>query len=123
MEVRRNDQKEVIPLSDLQTSAQEVKKPSLFGVLFSPTEQFERIRNKPRFGMALTIVIVLSVIITTLTGLALAENPVYLEKAGVEEAGLPPEAVTAITVGGMMIGSLVGIPISLLLRSLFHSFL
>ncbi|MFD1425440.1 YIP1 family protein [Kroppenstedtia sanguinis] len=110
-------------MSDLQTSAQEVKKPSLFGVLFSPTEQFERIRNKPRFGMALTIVIVLSVIITTLTGLALAENPVYLEKAGVEEAGLPPEAVTAITVGGMMIGSLVGIPISLLLRSLFHSFL
>ncbi|EGK12485.1 Yip1 family protein [Kroppenstedtia eburnea] len=107
-------------MSDLQTSAPEVKKPSLFGVLFSPTEQFERIREKPRFGMALTIVIVLSVIILSLTGLALAENPVFLEKAGVEEAGLPPEAFTAFTVGGMIIGGLVGIPISLLLRSLFH---
>ncbi|GGA37574.1 membrane protein YknW [Kroppenstedtia guangzhouensis] len=107
-------------MSDVQTSSSEVRKPSLLGVLFSPTEQFERIREKPRFGMALTILMVLSVIILSLTGLALVENPIYMEKAGVEEAGLPPEAFTAITIGSMLFGGVIGTPVLLLLRSLFH---
>ncbi len=70
--------------------------------------------------MALTILMVLSVIILSLTGLALVENPIYMEKAGVEEAGLPPEAFTAITIGSMLFGGVIGTPVLLLLRSLFH---
>lgn len=112
--------KGVIFVSDVQTSPHEVGKPSLLGILFSPGEQFARIRENPRFGLALTIVIVLSVVLLALVGLALAENPVYQEQAGVEEAGIPPEAFTAITVGGMIAVGLFGTPIILLLRSLFH---
>lgn len=103
-----------------QSPRNERTSPSLLGILFSPGEEFERIREKPRFGVALVTILVLSIVFQAFVGFALVENPVYQEQSGVEETGISSEIVVVGIVIGMMIAGLFVTPIILLLRSLFH---
>ncbi|QKG85638.1 YIP1 family protein [Kroppenstedtia pulmonis] len=103
-----------------QSPRNEGSSPSVLGILFSPGEEFERIREKPRFGVALVTILVLSIVCQVFVGIALVENPAYQEQYALEEAGMSSEIVVVGVVIAMMIAGLFLIPITLLLRSLFH---
>ncbi|TCP64283.1 YIP1 family protein [Baia soyae] len=45
----------------------EVKKPTIFGAITNPTEQFERIRRNPKFGLALFVFTMIGAILIGIT--------------------------------------------------------
>ena len=45
------------------------KGPTLWGMLFAPTEQFERMIHRPRFGWALTVMMLAGSIVAAVSGL------------------------------------------------------
>ncbi|MGG3804874.1 Yip1 family protein [Metabacillus fastidiosus] len=101
---------------ELSTNTVE-KKPSLFGMVFSPNEQFERIRERP--------VIWIPFIIVTLIGLAAAVIGVLGidSSAQVNQLGLPAEEAAAMETSmkvGMIIGGLFLAPIVVLFSTVIY---
>ncbi|MED4532761.1 Yip1 family protein [Metabacillus fastidiosus] len=93
------------------------KKPSLFGMIFSPSEQFERIRERP--------VIWIPFIIVTLIGLAAAVIGVLGidSSAQINQLGLPAEEAAEIEASmkvGMIIGGIFLAPIAVLFSTVIY---
>ncbi|OYD06580.1 Yip1 family protein [Paludifilum halophilum] len=104
-----------------ENQANITEKPSLFGVLLSPKEHFQRMRENPRFVLAFITVVVLSAVFSSVTMWALVQNPAIQEEMGFQgETELPVEMMTGLIVGSAAFGSLVGVPIAILLTTLFH---
>ncbi|SDY02633.1 Yip1 family protein [Thermoactinomyces sp. DSM 45892] len=62
----------------MNSSSQEnvaVEKPTIFGALTNPTEQFERIRRNPKFGLALVLFIIMGAILTGITTYITINDP------------------------------------------------
>ena len=79
------------------------KKPSIWGMIWSPTEQFERIKERPRIWGALGIVTLLFVI-----GMYLSTLGVGLE--GIPELeGIPAEELAAMSMFGTISMLVVGL--------------
>lgn len=95
-----------------QEIVQQKNKPSLLGMIWSPGEQFDRIRNNPRIWLALIIVTVIFTI-----GMGLVLNSIdFAEVAGIEispSAELMLVLITAVftgifsTVMGILFSTLV----------------
>ncbi|PMC35144.1 YIP1 family protein [Bacillus sp. UMB0899] len=84
------------------------KKPSLFGMIFQPGEQFERMREKPVIWLPLIILSILGAVVGVLAGL----NVDYATVPGME--GMPAEQIEMSKMFGVIfggIGALFGTPI------------
>ncbi|MGM8364084.1 Yip1 family protein [Virgibacillus sp. W0181] len=93
-----------------------VQKPSLFGIITNPTEQLERIKERPIIWVPLIIVTILFIIGTWLTTLGVDVT------AGMEEVGGMDEESMAMVKTFAVIGSVIGglfIPILTVLISSF----
>lgn len=99
----------------------ESEKPSLWGVITSPSLQFERMKQKAPIGMPMLLVAVLYAVIGALGGYLLASNP---EVTGQMPADIPEEAqffaspTFVALIGGA--GALVGTPLLFLIMTLFY---
>jgi len=90
------------------------KKPSIFGMIFQPGEQFERIREKPVIWLPLILLSFLGAVVALLTAL----NVDYSTISGMEGIGEDEIAFTkmiSIILGGL--GGLFGTPLGLLIFS------
>ncbi|MFP3125310.1 YIP1 family protein [Ectobacillus funiculus] len=99
----------------------EVAKPSLWGVITSPSLQFERMKQKAPIGLPMLLMAVLYGVIGALTGYLVASNP---EVAGQVPADIPEEAQFFVSPTFAAIGagvvSLIGIPLLFLVSALFY---
>ncbi len=89
----------------------QTKKPSLFGMIFQPGDQFERMREKPVIWLPL---IILS-IVGALVGVLAALNVDYSTVPGME--GMPADQIEMTKMFGIIfggIGAFFGTPIGLL---------
>lgn len=77
-----------------------LKKPSLFGMIFSPGEQYERIREKPVIWVPLILLTLLTTIVTTLSAL----NIDYSTLPGM---GMTPEDIEMAKTFGV-VGAAIG---------------
>ncbi|WP_129727588.1 Yip1 family protein [Ectobacillus funiculus] len=99
----------------------ELEKPSLWGVITSPSLQFERMKQKAPIGLPMLLMAVLYGVIGALSAYFVASSP---EIAGQMPADMPEEAqffTSAIFVaimGGA--GALIGIPLLFLITALFY---
>lgn len=95
------------------------KGPTLWGMLFAPTEQFERMIHRPRFGWALTVMMLAGSIVAAVVAYSMTlETPVP------EEAQMFDSAQLAMVYASLgFVGALIGIPVSLLLISLIQKLL
>lgn len=92
------------------------KGPTLGGILFSPTEQFERMIDRPRFGWALTLMTLAGALVAALVGYSVA-----LETPLPEEAPMLDPGQIALSAGIMnFVGGLIGVPVVLLVVSLIQ---
>lgn len=92
------------------------KGPTLGGILFSPTEQFERMIDRPRFGWALTLMTLAGALVA-----ALVDYSVALETPLPEEAPMLDPGQIALSAGIMsFVGGLIGVPVVLLVVSLIQ---
>lgn len=90
----------------------QTKKPSLFGMIFQPEEQFERIREKPVIWLPLIIISLLGTVIAVLA----AFNVDYSTVPGME--GMPADQIELSKMFGIIfggIGALFGTPIGFLI--------
>lgn len=87
------------------------KKPSLFGMIFSPGEQFERIREKPVIWLPLILLSILAMIVAIFVTM----NIDYAAISGMEMSAEEEEMtkIFAVVVGAL--GGLIGTPISYLI--------
>lgn len=83
------------------------KKPSIFGMIFSPIEQFERIRVKPVIWLPL----VLLTIIATIMGVLVVLNTDPATVPGVEMSAEELEMVKVFGVVVGVLGGLIGTPL------------
>lgn len=90
--------------------------PTLWGILFSPTEQFERMVERPRFGWALAVMMLVGALTAAMMGYSVVQEMPLPDEAGMIDSG--QIAVTAGIFG--FVGGLIGIPVSLLLISLLQ---
>lgn len=98
------------------SNASSNKGPTLWGILFAPTKQFERMIHRPRFGWALTLMMLAGALVS-----ALVAYSVTLEAPLPEEAQMVDSGQIAMMAGIMgFIGGLIGVPVTLLLVSLIH---
>ncbi|MEW9032235.1 MAG: Yip1 family protein [Planifilum fimeticola] len=92
------------------------KGPTLWGMLFAPTEQFERMIDRPRFGWALAAMMLVGSIAAALVAYSVAlETPIPEEAQMIDPAQI---AMGAAFLG--FVGGLVGVPVTLLLISLIQ---
>lgn len=82
-------------------------KPSLFGMITSPEQQLERIKERPIIWVAMLIVVILTVVGSTLQGMG-------LETPGLEEGG------AAFLVIGEVFGGIIGVLLGVLIMSAIH---
>ncbi|MDQ0231359.1 Yip1 family protein [Metabacillus malikii] len=95
----------------------QTKKPSLFGMVFSPGEQFERIREKPVIWVPLIILTILGVIIG---GLA-AFNVDYTQLPnGDQIRGDEAQLAKSFGIGFGIIGTLIAVPIGFLFQAAIY---
>jgi hypothetical protein len=89
----------------------QTKKPSLFGMIFSPGKQFERIREKPVIWLPLILLSLLSMIVAIFVTM----NIDYAAISGMEMSAEEEEMtkIFAVIVGAL--GGLFGTPISYLI--------
>ncbi|WP_026560550.1 Yip1 family protein [Bacillus sp. J37] len=90
----------------------QTKKPSLFGMIFQPGEQFERMREKPTIWLPLIILSILG----ALVGVLAALNVDYATMPGME--GMPADQIEISKMFGIIfggIGALFGTPIGYLI--------
>ncbi|MFB9757963.1 Yip1 family protein [Ectobacillus funiculus] len=99
----------------------EVAKPSLWGVITSPSLQFERMKQRAPIGLPMLLMAVLYAIIGALSAYFVASSP---EIAGQMPADMPEEAqfFTSATFVAIMggAGALIGIPLLFLITALFY---
>lgn len=97
---------------DQQTTA----KPSLFGMIWSPGEQFERMKERPSFWGALIIVTILMTIATVVTTIATPDEIYQMGPGG----QLSADELAMAKVFGMVfagIGGLIGTPVGILISA------
>ena len=95
---------------------QTVAKPSLFGMIWSPGEQFERLRERPRIWLPLIMITLITAIITGLSAYMMPDE-VYQMQPGME---LPADELAMVKLFGAIgggIGSLFAIPITILIMA------
>lgn len=91
-----------------------VQKPSLFGMILNPTEQFEKIKERPLIWGAMVIVTILTVIGTWLMSLGI-EIPAEVEELVEEVPGL--EVISQV---GMIIGGIITPILGVLITSFIY---
>lgn len=100
-------------------------KPSLIGVLFRPTEEFQKLRENPRILFPLIVLSVLYAVLLTVQSYVMFDSPYYTELLNKQLEGLPPGAEidmsTMKTIGAISaaVTSIVLYPIGLLLIAFF----
>jgi hypothetical protein len=87
------------------------KKPSLFGMIFSPGEQFERIREKPVIWLPLILLSILAMIVAIFVTM----NIDYAAISGMEMSAEEEEMTKIFAVVVGTLGGLIGTPISYLI--------
>ncbi|MED4452663.1 Yip1 family protein [Metabacillus fastidiosus] len=101
---------------ELSTNTVE-KKPSLFGMVFSPNEQFERMRGKPVILVPLIIVMIIGLIMSFLIGFNVMNIP------SVDDLGIPAEDLQmfqTITIASTTAITFFSIPVILLVMTLIY---
>ncbi len=93
---------------------EKVKNPSLLGLITSPGEQFERMREKPAFWFPLVIVLLLSV-----TGTYMLSEKTVLS-TDLSEMPVDAETFQAAMKGIGIIGGIFGFVIALLISALIY---
>jgi hypothetical protein len=76
-------------------SGENMKKPSLIGILYRPTEEFRKLKDQPVFGTALLLVLALVTIISAITGMVVSSSPAKFEEL-TNQYPLTPEQFQAI---------------------------
>jgi len=99
------------------------KGPTLWGILIAPTEQFERMVHRPRFGWALAAMMVVGSIVAALGAAQVAYSMVQETPIPEEAQMIAPDQIAMGAAFLGFVGSLVGIPVSLLLISLIQKLL
>ncbi len=92
----------------------QTKKPSLFGMIFSPGEQFERLRERP----VIWVPLILFTLITTILAVVVVLNMDYTMTPGLEESS--PEELEMIKIFGAVGGGIAGL-FSVPIGYLFYS--
>ncbi|PLR95930.1 Yip1 family protein [Bacillus sp. T33-2] len=80
-----------------------VNKPSLFGMILSPSLQFERMREKAPIGLPLTIILLLMTVTGAIASFISLRNPIF-ESPEMEALNIP----VGFTVGTGAVGGLFG---------------
>ncbi|MGM0873455.1 MAG: Yip1 family protein [Bacillota bacterium] len=95
----------------MEQETTQTKKPSLFGMIFSPGEQFERIREKPVIWLPLILLSILAMIVAIFVTM----NVDYAAISGMEMSAEEEEMakIFAVVIGAL--GGLFGTPISYLI--------
>ncbi|WP_062197339.1 YknW family membrane protein [Massilibacterium senegalense] len=96
----------------VQNNPTQTAKPSLFGMITNPAEQFTRMKERPTFILALILVSVLTAIFAGLQAYAITPN--------MGELGLSGEKLKVIqgmTIGAAVIGGLLVTPIGFLIAA------
>lgn len=94
-----------------------LKKPSVFGMLFSPLAQFERMKGKFPIAFPLVLMMVLAAITSALVAYISLSNPI-LEDSEMAELGI--DIPIGVTLGMGAVTGVVGVVIGYLLVALFY---
>lgn len=96
----------------VQNNPIQTAKPSLFGMITNPAEQFTRMKERPAFILALILVSVLTAIFAGLGA--------YIITPNAEDFGLSGEdlkVIQSMAIGAAVIGGLLATPIGLLIAA------
>ncbi|TXC92150.1 YIP1 family protein [Metabacillus litoralis] len=94
----------------------QTKKPSVFGMVFSPVEQFERMKEKPVIWLPLIALSIISMIVTILVTLNLEVD--YGSMSGIEMTPDEIAVMETINLVTAILGGLLGTPISYVIFAL-----
>lgn len=92
------------------------KGPTLWGILFEPTRQFERMIDRPRFGWALAVMVVAGALVAAMIAYSVAQQMPIPEEAQM----IDPKQIALFSGITGFVGGLVGVPVTLLLISLIQ---
>lgn len=90
--------------TNIELEKVEVKKPSLFGIILSPSIQFERMKEKAPIGMPITIMFILTAIGGALVSYLSLNNPVIKNINATAGMKIP----VGVTVGMGALGAAIG---------------
>ncbi|MED4401777.1 Yip1 family protein [Metabacillus fastidiosus] len=94
------------------------KKPSLFGMIFSPSEQFERMREKPVILVPLIIVLITGLIMSVLVGLNVINYLPPMDDLGMSAEDL--QMFQTITIASTAAITFFSVPVILLVMTLIY---
>jgi hypothetical protein len=82
-------------------------KPSIFGIITSPTLQFERMKEKAPIGLPLVLVLLLMTLATTLVAYVSLDNPILNNPELTGGMEIPVGVTLGMAAGGALIGGLI----------------
>lgn len=82
-------------------------KPSIFGIITSPTLQFERMKEKAPIGLPLVLVLLLMTLATTLVAYVSLDNPILNDPKLTGGMEIPVGVTLGMAAGGALIGGLI----------------
>jgi hypothetical protein len=98
------------------------EKPSLLGILYRPTLQFQRLNERPNFGLALVINTLLTAFVTAVMVYVLSNSDPEMLKSIMKEENVPQEIFPLLQNGLTFIvffTLLIGIPLANLIGAFF----
>ncbi|MRX71617.1 DUF1282 domain-containing protein [Bacillus lacus] len=101
------------------TETEQVRKPSLLGMIFSPGEQFDRIRMKPIVLVPLLIVVILGTLIAFLV-VSSTDYSAVLTEQGLPAEGEEAAAFQLITQLTGVIGGIIIVPLVILISAAIY---
>ncbi|WP_147535289.1 YIP1 family protein [Bacillus marasmi] len=103
-----------VNLEEVKTS----KKPNLFGMLFSPSLQFERMKVKAPIALPLIMMMIFAGITSALVAYISLGNPILQENEELAELGI--DIPVGVTLGMGAATGVIGVAIGFLLVALFY---
>lgn len=85
----------------------ETTKPSIFGMITSPTLQFERMKEKAPIGLPLIFVLLIMTVATTLVAYVSLDNPILNDPELTGGMEIPVGVTLGMAAGGALIGGLI----------------
>ncbi|SFX08006.1 Yip1 domain-containing protein [Thermoactinomyces sp. DSM 45891] len=85
----------------MNSSSQEnivLKKPTILGVMTNPTEQFERIKKNPKFGLALVLFIIMGAILTGITTYIMINDPSLMPSPPASDVNIDTKTMNMIMI-------------------------
>lgn len=106
-------------MAEVELSKNEIgRKPSIFGMIFSPNEQFERIRERPVVLVPLLIILGIAIVMAILVGQAVMNYAPSAEELGLAEEEV--KAMESLIMGGAIATTFLAIPFGLLISTLIY---